>query len=323
MYSAYRRLRTLVVMSAHSHDNPDGAVAAEAVPPDVVGLDIGGTKTHGVRWQQGRVAAEAKSGSSNVQNVPRNEAARNLAGLFAALGGNVSRVVAGAGGVDTDDDAAALRELIAPHAPKARIDVVHDTRLILAAGEASTGIALIAGTGSVAWGIDGSGRQARSGGWGYLLGDEGSAYWMAREAVRTTLRRHNRALSPGVLGQAVLQANGVDQAEELIALFHGRTGRSYWAAQAGLVFQAADDGDPGALAIIEEGAAQLIGMVRDVASVLEVRGPVVVGGGLAVHQPRLQRMLRSVASDADLGELRFLIADPVHGVEFLLRTNAL
>ncbi len=312
---AYRRVRNLVPMPKHTLD--------EFPASDVVGLDIGGTKTHGVRWRDGEVVAEAICGSANVQNVPREEADRNLAELFTALAGRVGRVVAGSGGVDTDDDAEALRELIARQVPNARIDVVHDTRLILAAGAATTGIAVIAGTGSVAWGLDSEGRQARSGGWGYLLGDEGSGYWVGREAVRATLHRFNRAEPLGILGESLLRAAGVQKPEELIALFHGPSGRRYWAGHAHLVFDAAKAGDEAAQQIINSGARHLRGLIADVASVLGVRRPVIIGGGLAVHQPKLQELLRAGLAEEGFDEVWFLGIDPVHGVDYLLRTGAL
>lgn len=302
---------------------PRAVAGTDVAGSDVVGLDIGGTKTHGVRWSNSAVAAEARSGSANLQNVSPEEAARNLTELFQALGGPVGRVVAGSGGIDTDDDAAALRRLIAPCAPGALIDIVHDTRLILAAGEASSGIAVIAGTGSVAWGVDEAGRQARSGGWGHLLGDEGSGYWFGREAVRETLRRSNREEPLGLLGEAMLRENGITRPDQLIALFHGGSGRRYWAGQAQVVFAAAASGDTGARAIIADGAAQLRGFVRDVAGVLKLRGPVILGGGLAVHQRNYQDLLRSGLAEDGFTDVRFLQTDPVHGVDYLLRSGAL
>ncbi|MCC9203727.1 N-acetylglucosamine kinase [Arthrobacter sp. zg-Y769] len=287
--------------------------------PDTIGLDIGGTKTHGIRLHRGIRTAEAIAGSANVQNVPVEAARDSLAEVFAALGTDgVGRVIAGSGGVDTDRDAAALRALIAEHVPGAVVDVIHDTRLILAAGEASEGIAVIAGTGSVAWGIDGSGRQARSGGWGYLLGDEGSGYWVGREAVRHTLRRRNLDLAPDSLSLALLRECGVADPESLIGLFHGPTDRRYWAGRAGLVFDAAQQGNPAAAAIVEEAAGHLAGLILDVAGVLQLSGPVVIGGGLGMHQPLLQDLLRSRLSAAGLTDVRFLTTDPVFGVAYLL-----
>ncbi|WP_146361215.1 N-acetylglucosamine kinase [Arthrobacter yangruifuii] len=290
---------------------------------DVIGLDIGGTKTHGIRLHRGAAVSETVSGSANVQNVSVEAARQSLAEVFAALGSEgIGRVIAGSGGVDTRQDADALRALIAEHVPGAAVDVIHDTRLILAAGEASEGIAVIAGTGSVAWGITGSGRQARSGGWGYLLGDEGSGYWLGREAVRHTLRRSNLELVPDSLSTALLRECGAETPESLIGLFHGPTDRRYWAGKAGLVFEAAQEGNPAATALVAEAAGHLAGLILDVAGLLEIPGPVVIGGGLGMHQPMLQDLLRDTLSAAGLRDIRFLATDPVFGVAYLLAAGS-
>ena len=245
--------------------NTDTPPAADSVPSSttpsatattgaVIGLDIGGTKTRGVRFEGGAPVADESVGSSNVQNVSPEEAALNLAELFARIGGgDVAQVYAGAGGIDTDDDAAALAALIAPLVPGARITVVHDSRLLLAAGGASTGVAVIAGTGSAAWGKNGRGEEARAGGWGYLLGDEGSGYWLGREAVRHSLRRMNQGLEPDELSTALLASCGVDDPNKLIAMFHSpETGRRFWAQQARLVVEAADAGHAPSRALMEQ-----------------------------------------------------------------------
>ncbi|MFC3299959.1 ATPase [Arthrobacter agilis] len=294
------------------------------VPPGplVVGLDIGGSKTHGAVWAGGTLVAEARSGSANVQNVTPDDAARSLTQLFHDLlpgeHRGVSRVVTGSGGVDTAADAERLRELIAPHAPGAAVDVVHDTRLILAAGGARTGIAVIVGTGSVAWGVGEDGREARSGGWGYLLGDEGSGYWVAREAVRRALHRHDLGQHPDALDTAVLALNKVSTPTELIGLFHSGAGRTYWASQSRAVFDAALGGHSDAQGIIQRAAVDLTRLVLDVVTVIGLPGPVVLGGGLAMHQPDLQARLVALLHDEGITDVVFLDTDPVMGVRFLV-----
>ncbi|HEX2248033.1 MAG TPA: BadF/BadG/BcrA/BcrD ATPase family protein, partial [Arthrobacter sp.] len=206
----------------------------------LIGLDIGGTKTHAIRLEDGTVTAEAIAGSANVQNVSRETASTALAEVFAALGTDADRVIAGAGGIDTANDADALAALIATFAPHADIRAVHDSRLVLAAGRARRGIAVIAGTGSAVWGADGTGREARAGGWGHLLGDEGSGYWLGRELVRHALRRHDQGLEPDALTVALLADCSLARPVDLIAHFHGPTGRRYWAQRAQLVVAAAD-----------------------------------------------------------------------------------
>ena len=291
----------------------------------VIGLDIGGTKTHGLLLRNGVPAAEATAGSANVQNVSADQAAANLAEIFTALdAGPVDRVIVGSGGIDTDDDAAALRALIAPSVPGAAVDVIHDTRLVLAAGEAPAGIAVIAGTGSVAWGLDPAGREARCGGWGYLLGDEGSGYWVAREAVRHTLRSFNLGQEPDQLAAAMMRACSVTEPVQLISLFHSRdTGRRYWAGKAGVVFDSARQGNATAIEIVAAASRHLAGLAADTARLLGIDGPVVVGGGIGMHQPLLQEQLRQDLERAGLTGIRFLSRDPVHGAGFLAAGDSL
>jgi hypothetical protein len=150
--------------SPETAPSPGALSPVDAVPSKgvVIGLDIGGTKTRGVRFENGEPVADEIVGSSNVQNVSPEEAADHVAELFAKIGqGPVAHVYAGAGGIDTDEDAAALAALIKPHVPGARITVVHDSRLLLAAGGTSSGVAVIAGTGSAAWGRNDLGEEAR------------------------------------------------------------------------------------------------------------------------------------------------------------------
>lgn len=296
--------------------------AADTVPSTapatgaVIGLDIGGTKTRGVRFEDGAVVADESVGSSNVQNVTRAEAALHLAELFGRIGdGKVAQVYAGAGGIDTDADAEALAALIVPHVPGARITVVHDSRLLLAAGGASTGVAVIGGTGSAAWGRNSLGEEARAGGWGYLLGDEGSGYWLGREAVRHSLRRMNQGLEPDELTTALLASCGVDDPNKLIALFHSPdTGRRYWAEKARLVVDAAAARHAASQELVDQAGRDLAGLAEQTVRQLGIDGPVILGGGLGMNVPRLQESFRSALAAAGITDVRILEQDPVFGV---------
>lgn len=282
----------------------------------IIGLDIGGTKTRGVRFEDGKAVADGSAGSSNVQNVSREDAAANLADLFARIGGGkVSRVYAGAGGIDTDDDAAALAALIAPHVPGARITVVHDSRLLLAAGRASTGVAVIAGTGSAAWGRNAEGEEARAGGWGYLLGDEGSGYWLGREAVRYSLRRMNQGLPVDQLTAALLESCGVDDPNRLISLFHSPdTGRRFWAQQARPVVEAAAAGHVASQALLDQAGSDLAALAAQALGKLKIDGPVILGGGLGMNVAPLQDAFRKHLAAAGVTDVRVLDQEPVFGV---------
>jgi N-acetylglucosamine kinase-like BadF-type ATPase len=289
-------------------------------PGAVIGLDIGGTKTHGVRFENGISAAEATVGSSNVQNVSREAAAANLAEIFARIGASpVSQVYAGAGGIDTDEDARNLAALIRPHVPGARITVVHDSRLLLAAGGATTGVAVIAGTGSAAWGRNALGKEARAGGWGYLLGDEGSGYWLGREAVRHSLRRMNQGLEPDTLTRSLLESCGLDHPNKLIALFHSpETGRRFWAQQARYVVAAAEAGHDASWKLIEQAGADLAELTVQVLRQLGLQGPVILGGGLGINVRLLQEAFRDGLAAEGFSDVRAIEQEPVYGVLQLL-----
>jgi glucosamine kinase len=79
-----------------------------------------------------------------------------------------------------------------------------------AAFGAQSGVIVIAGTGSIAYGRDAQGRCARAGGWGFAISDEGSAHWIAREAVRRLLR---------VIDGSVDDSHGIEQVAERSGLF--------------------------------------------------------------------------------------------------------
>ncbi len=291
---------------------------------DLIGLDIGGSTTRGVLFRDGQAVRHAKGPSANVQNVSADSAASALRDVFGELGaGSSIPIVAGAGGVDTPADAARLEQLIrsaSGTAPDVPVTAVHDTRLILAAGGHTTGIAVIAGTGSVAWGIDSSGRERRSGGWGYLLGDEGSGYWLGREAVRTVLRADQRDpdAAPTSFARAILSEAGVSSAVELIAAFHDRPDRSFWAALSRTVVEFAAHGDAVAQELVHRAASELHELTITVAQQLTGSLPVVLGGGLAPTV--IGETLRSLLAESGLTDVTVLEQEPVLGAPLLART---
>lgn len=285
----------------------------------VVGLDIGGSKTRGIVWTNGVITADASVGSANVQNVSVATAREHMAELFAQLEvPNATVVFAGAGGVDNDDDAAALRDLIAPFVPGAQITVVHDTRLLLAAGGATVGVAVIAGTGSAAWGSNAAGEQARAGGWGYLLGDEGSGYWLGREAVRYSLHQMDLGAEADELTLGLLDYCKLSHPGELIGHFHQGTTRRYWAAASPVIFAAAANGHKQALLLVDQAGQDLAAMAYQVADQLGIAGPIVLGSGLGSNVPALQQSFTKHLAAKGITDVRILAQDPIFGVPLLV-----
>ena len=94
-----------------------------------------------------------------------------------------SAICLGIAGVDRASDEAVVRSIMSRIGYKAHILVVNDALIALQAGVGdAAGIVIVSGTGSIAYGRNDRGEASRAGGWGYVLGDEGSGYWIGRLA---------------------------------------------------------------------------------------------------------------------------------------------
>jgi glucosamine kinase len=273
----------------------------------VLGLDIGGSRTRARLSSDGVVVGEAEGASASLTAAGASAAGAVLAEVVGALGGRsvagLAAAVAGAAGCDTAASRARMRELLLPLLPGARVEVVHDARLVLAAAGLSAGVVLIAGTGSVAWGSTAAGAEERAGGWGHLLGDDGSGYWVAREAARRALAERDRGEPPGSLARALLAATGCEDPLDLTVWYHADRTPERWA----VLSHAALAADP---TLVAATAEQLAALASAVAERLDLPGPVVLAGGMLLGEPDLERAVRSA-----LGALPAVRAEraPVEG----------
>jgi N-acetylglucosamine kinase-like BadF-type ATPase len=209
---------------------------------------------------------------------------------------------AGAAGSEFAAGKRLLEGLLARLLPGTRVLVVHDARLILAAAGADSGIALIAGTGSVAYGRDADGEEARAGGWGWMLGDEGGGAWIVREAVRVLMRRRDAGEPMGALGEALFAATSTGDALELAGKLQGDHLAGHWAAHAHVVFEMINR-DRAAVEIADRGADALAALVEQVRSRIAITGPVVMAGGLLLNFPALSaRVLLRIGNGSLLSE---------------------
>ncbi|OHU20925.1 ATPase [Mycobacteroides franklinii] len=280
----------------------------------IVGIDIGGSKTRAVAVAEGAVIGDALGGSANLQSVTEEQAKNVFAEIFSTFAGDdVTRVSAGSAGVDTAEGAQALVRLLRPYAPRAEITAVHDTQLVLAAGGLSAGIAVISGTGSVAWGKRADGATARVGGWGYLLGDDGSGYGVSRSAVRHALSLSDRGDPPDALSQKFASECGVTEPAQLLDHFYAHSERRYWATMARLVFDLAATGDEAAQVITRQTAIDLAALIEGVCLRLGPGLPVVLGGGLLVNQPGLVADIIEHTRTTGVSDIAVLQREPVFG----------
>lgn len=131
--------------------------------------------------------------------------------------------------------------------------------------------------------------------------------------MRRTLARIDRGEPTDRLGQQLAADCGLQSTEQLLDHFYTQPDRRYWAGRARVLFELADSGDPVSTQIVESAAASLTELAVAVAGRLGSSGPVVLAGGLAVHQPALQKAVRRRLAERGLNEVRILIVDPVRG----------
>jgi len=151
------------------------------------------------------------------------------------------------------------QEILAGLLRARRLIVTNDAVIALAgATESGQGIITIAGTGSIAFGRNASGRCARAGGWGYIFGDEGGAFDIARQALRAILRMDEGWGPPTRLREPLLAATQSRSANQMLHRFYTpEWPRSRVATLAPLVDSAAAEGDPVAAQILGNAAQEL------------------------------------------------------------------
>jgi N-acetylglucosamine kinase-like BadF-type ATPase len=168
------------------------------------------------------------------------------------------------------------------------------------------GISVIAGTGSVAYGQY-AGREARAGGWGELVGDEGSAYWIAREGLNLFSRMSDGRASRGPLYELVRTRFGISIDLDLCARVYSDGGnvRSVFAQFAVLVHEAVHAGDAQAAVIFDRAAKELVDCVIAVRRSLSVPAGVVMPvshtGGVFSGAALISSAFRSALAASNLG----------------------
>ncbi len=299
----------------------------------VLGIDAGGTKTVcQLADEQARVLAEARGGGANLQASGELEVEKVLHQVMEdALGerGIVPAAIClGMAGVDREADLAIIRGIMARIGHKAKVLVVNDALIALEAGVGDApGVVIIAGTGSIVYGRNARGEAVRAGGWGYLLGDEGSGYWMGRLALRAVVREADRRGRTTSLTPRVLEHFNAGRPSDLIHEVYAHALRpTAIAALARHVQAAAAEGDTVAAGIIEAGAQALVSAAEAVAGRLGLQGATfdfVLAGGIFQAVPLLaQDMSRLLPPVAPRARIQLLGREPAAGAVRLALAEA-
>ncbi len=298
----------------------------------VIGLDGGGTKTAAELCDaQGRVLATTSGGPSNFQVIGTEQAARTIVDLVEtcchSVGcpiGNIGSVLAGLTGAgrayDQERMAAAVRAEARRRGLRIRrVAVESDARIALeGAFSGGPGIIVIAGTGSIVFGKDRRGRVVRSGGWGRIIGDEGSGYTLGIELFRAVAAELDGRGRRSMLRTMLARAAGLRTQQDIIRAIY-KEGFDV-ASVAPLVTKAAAKKDTVAREILSRTATSLVDVIQPVAAALGKRSKVplvFVGSVLSsknVFSAAVRRALRRTCP-----QVKVLPPDapPVHGASLM------
>ncbi|WP_202451304.1 MULTISPECIES: BadF/BadG/BcrA/BcrD ATPase family protein [unclassified Streptomyces] len=289
-----------------------------------MGADVGGTKLAvRVETPEGAVRADLEVPAAGWEAAPVREAARWLLDHLTAVlpaGDEIAAVGVGAQGCDTQEHCAHLAAALAALGVPAT--VVNDAALLVPAAGLERGIGVIAGTGSIAVGADAAGTVLFAGGWGWVLGDEGSAPAIVREAAKAALGAYDAGRADDGLLSALLAHYGDPDPQTLARTVNDEPTTANWGPAAPAVFRAAAAGSALALGVVDEAAGRLTALVGQLRSRGAQGGTVVAAGGVLVGQPLLADRLRSrlAATHPEL-TLHVLEVAPVTGAVTLARTR--
>ncbi len=262
----------------------------------VLGIDAGGTRTVCLLAdERGTILSEAVGGPANLQAAGELEVEKVLHAMMQQSLQErqlPAAICLGMAGVDRAQDVDVVRGIMQRIGSKARVLIVNDALIALVAGVGDApGVVIVAGTGSIAYGRNGSNESARAGGWGHVLGDEGSGYWVGRLALRAVLRQAEGRGRPTRLTSRLLQRYRLPEAQDLVHEVYYRSPQpSTIAALSAEVQGAADEGDEIALGILDSGARELAAAGVSVARRLDLTAhdfDVVLAGGIMRNVPRL------------------------------------
>jgi N-acetylglucosamine kinase-like BadF-type ATPase len=250
----------------------------------IIGIDGGGTKTEAAAYSlEGLELGRGYSGFGNmllgeeiaIMNITQavKECISNV--IEYSPSGECIMLYPGIAGIDSGSNRKRLEEVLNSQF-NVRVRVVNDAEIALAAllkGE--DGVLTISGTGSISYGIN-NGIKARGGGWGHLLGDEGSGYFIAMQVFKNMAGDHDMGLNIGRLSNVFMEKLNITNVEEIKNFIYSSQ-KGEIAALAPLVAREAEEGDAIAIQILKQAGLDLSDITLRVCRKLNIKGSVVVG----------------------------------------------
>ncbi|MEJ6490356.1 BadF/BadG/BcrA/BcrD ATPase family protein [Leucobacter sp. USCH14] len=291
----------------------------------LIGIDIGGTNTRvrvadsiSTEVADARLPTSEWLGPSGLRD---REGAKALLSHAHELGADQHAALAvGAHGCDSEAQIRAFREALEEHHVGPLL-VLNDALLVGPAAGFTDAVGIIAGTGSIVVGRTPAGEHLTAGGYGWMIGDPGSAPGITRESMRAVQREHDTGRRPGLLARRLMEHFATDTVDDLSLIFTHRATMHRWAKAAPVIFTAATEGSRLARRVISAAADELATSVGDVLGRQARADAIVAAGGVVTAQPLLQSELARALADQGI-DLPFVVLhdEPVAGAIALART---
>jgi N-acetylglucosamine kinase-like BadF-type ATPase len=235
-----------------------------------LGVDGGGTKTSFLLLNEdGRAAGSATLGTLDWFQIGpdgiRNTLAEGIGQVCVQAGIDPSQLAYAVLGIpclgdELIDEVPIVEEFVRDVLGSTPFRAVNDAEVGWAGSLACRpGIHLVAGTGAIGYGVDQDGRAARASGWGHMIGDEGSAYWLGRQLIAAFTREADGREERSMLYEVVREHCRIADDFELLRVVQQEWSwsREQIAGLAKLVYQAAQGGESKAIKLYEQAAYEL------------------------------------------------------------------
>jgi N-acetylglucosamine kinase-like BadF-type ATPase len=253
-----------------------------------LGIDGGGTKTSCLIGDETSILGRGSGPGSNIvrggEALARASMAHAVQEACRDAGinpGQIQRACAGMAGATTPQIVEIIRRIVREMGVRETLVVGDMETAMEAAFDGRPGVIVIAGTGSVAYGNNASGKIARAGGWGFAVSDEGSGHWIGKMAVSAVLHAHDTGADSTLL-QKLLKAWSLGSFEQLVVAANA-TPPANFGGLVPVVIAAGDAGETVAQEVLRKAglelaklaataARQLFGQYEDV--------PIAMSGGV-------------------------------------------
>lgn len=277
----------------------------------IIGIDGGGTKTVGyLSDTNGNILTVAKSSSSNYLSAGVEKAKESLKEVLKSLCiannatfDDILLISLGLAGAGREKDKQIIKDILTSIGIRGEKLINHDAYISLVGAHGkSEGIITISGTGSITLGLDGSGRLFRVGGWGHILGDEGSGYYFGKRGLAAMVKSYDGREKSTSITEKILNYLSFSNVDEIIPyVYNNLDNKAKISSLSKLVIEAAEEGDSVANKIITEGIEELANMTITVVKQMGKDLDIALSGGVFENSTLMKQKFREILLQKNFG----------------------